>query len=110
MRVVLKLKFESFLPNIHAETWNYVLMTSHVILRKKIMYSVFKFLIFFGSVALKRRPYSSVRKQLDLIIEFAGHRTKQRSIKQLTARPLFIYFRPLISQKTVFKRAVLSCF
>ena len=67
------------------------------------MYSVFKFLIFFGSVALKRRPYSSVRKQLDLIIEFAGHRTKQRSIKQLTARPL-------ISQKTVFKRAVLSCF
>ena len=47
--------------------------------------------------------YTSVRKQLDFIIEFAGYRTKQPSIKQLTARPL-------ISQKTVFKRAVLSCF
>ena len=47
--------------------------------------------------------YASVRKQLDFIIEFAGYRTKQPSIKQLTARPL-------ISQKTVFKRAVLSCF
>ena len=46
---------------------------------------------------------TSVRKQLDFIIEFAGYRTKQPSIKQLTARPL-------ISQKTVFKRAVLSCF
>ena len=49
------------------------------------------------------RAYSSVRKQLDFIIEFAGYRTKQPSIKQLTALPL-------ISQKTVFKRAVLSCF
>ena len=47
--------------------------------------------------------YTSVRKQLDFIIEFAGYRTKQPSIKQLTALPL-------ISQKTVFKRAVLSCF
>ena len=40
-----------------------------------------------------------MRKQLDFIIEFAGYRTKQYSIKQLTARPL-------IFQKTVFERAV----
>ena len=46
---------------------------------------------------------TSVWKQLDFIIEFAGYHTKQPSIKQLTARPL-------ISHKTVFKRAVLSCF
>ena len=47
--------------------------------------------------------FSSVWKQLDFIIEFAGYRMKQPSIKQLTARPL-------ISQKTVIKGAVLSCF
>ena len=46
---------------------------------------------------------TSVWKQLDFIIEFATYRMKQPSMKQLTARPL-------ISQKTVFKRAVMSCF
>ena len=62
------------------------------------------FIFFFEILCFALKPVQiSVWKQLDFIIEFATYRMKQPSMKQLTARPL-------ISQKTVFKRAVMSCF